>query len=501
MSQVSNTDHSFDSSFLITGDISILPENIDELVQSKETNDNNNNNNKENDLVTGTRAGTPNPHVSAAHVFSRVRGSNRNLKLPKTFTNINKLKKAIYKDHKFLRESKVQNNEQMRQIIMEKCKIWKVINDPNINDRIMSLDIPFIMDKLVDEYYKNVNTEKATPLTVVKHRGKNLSQFEYNLIYHNELTLDNLLINNFTTKKNRTVKYTALKENYKRYFDVKNKRIVIHHMKNYKEVIPPMILLETVLQIHLLNNHIKLEPLYRQLLKKYFNVTRQVVRDSLQLCNHCKIYQHNNEEDEDEEREEEEEEDVAEHLENSKSESVFKQKVKPWERVQLEVYDLKGHSSKIILLKDNATHFEWVQEMDKSIEDSTDAIVDALIKWLMSTATVIPVTFFSIAIDCDHLHEILDKVGSKLNVKLGAVYVSTLSFTKLRAKNEDKHSKLELKEVYENIYNRNNDYLSCAGGCPRKLLFTNGIDFTEIEQKRKAKQDKYSSWGNVFIEQ
>ncbi|OBA24842.1 hypothetical protein HANVADRAFT_54272, partial [Hanseniaspora valbyensis NRRL Y-1626] len=126
----------------------------------------------------------------------------------------------------------------------------------------------------------------------------------------------------------------------------------------------------------------------------------------------------------------------------------------------------------------------------------TDAIVDALIKWLMSAATVIPVTFFSIAIDCDNLHDILDKVGSKLNVKLGAVYVSTLSFTKLRTKNEDKYSNLELKEVYENVYNRNNDYLSCAGGCPRKLLFTNGIDFTEIEQKRKAKQDKYSSWGN-----
>ncbi|XBW36503.1 hypothetical protein QEN19_002080 [Hanseniaspora menglaensis] len=485
MSQVSNTDHSFDSSFFVNGDISILPEDIDALVEAKDQ--------ENQDVQPNTKESYLSPDVSAAHVFARSRGSNRKLKLPKTFTNVNKINKSIYEDHKFLRKPKVNSSEEMKEIIMEKCKIWKVINDPNVNDRIMSLDISYIMKKLIDEYYKNINREKATSLTVVKHRGKNLTQFEYNLIFHNELTLDNLLINNFTTKKNRTVKYTALKENYKRYFDVKNKRIVVHHAKNFKEVIPPMTILETVLQIHLINNHIKLEPLYRQLLKKYVNVTRNVVKDSLQMCSICKS---------DPSREASDSNEDSDDRENlQKSKNIFTQKVKPWERVQVELYELKDDAIKILTLKEYYSHFEWTQKIDITNTDTTEQIANALYQWIITTATAIPISFFSISLDFDELHKILSKVGTKTNIKLGAIFLSTMSFKKMRSKNEEKYSKMSLIQVYETMYQKNNEYLSSVTGVPRKLLVGSGIDFDAIETLRKAKQDKYSSWENTFIEQ
>lgn len=480
MSQFSNGDTTFDSSLMINGDISVLPESMEENVNVKDTSSSNN------DSALNTREGTPNPDVSAAQVFSRSSGSNKKLRLPKKFTNINSLNKAIFNDHKFLRDPKIKSNEEMKEVIVEVCKIWKIINNPNINDRIMSLDISFILDKLVDEYYKNINAEKATPLTVVKTRGKNLTQFEYNLLYYNELTLENLLINNFTTRKNRTVKYTALRDNYKRYFDVKNKRIVVYHTKNHKEVIAPFVLLETILHIHLLNNHIKAETLYRQLLKKYNNITRQVVKDALEMCNLCKTRRLGHEET---------------NTTCVESQNIFKQQVKPWERIQLEVYDLKNDSAKIITLKDSSTHFEWVQEIDKSISDYTEMIAGALAKWLIATANVIPLTFFSITIDWDFLHAILNQVGTELNIKLGAVYILTSSYANIKSKNETKYAKLTITEVYNQTFKRNNEYLSTPGGIPRKLLFTSGIDFSEFEKSRTIKQDKYSSWENIFIEQ
>lgn len=481
MSQYHSMDTSIDQSMMFDGDISILPSNIDQLVQEQ-------NNNIPTSTQVDEKENHPFKDVSADLVFSRsISSSNRKLRLPKTHTNVNKLNKFLFQDHKLLIKPLVSSSDQIIEIIKDRCKIWKVINDKNINDRIMSLDIPYITDTLVKEYQKNIFFEKPTALTTLKKsRGKNLTQFEYNLIMHNQLTAENLLLHNFTTMKNRYVKLQSLQLNYKRFFDPKTKRIVVIHQKTFKEVIPPFLLMETILHIHLINNHMKIETLYRNLIQKFCNTTRQNVISALQCCNICRkeAMENDSESEENEER----------------ITNIFKEDRRNMETVQIDTYRLSD-LKEVAVFKDLTSQFTWLEELDMNINDEDLRVSNSIKKWILNTAIITPITFFSTSIDCDKLHHIVSLNTDCINEKMGVLYVSINEYRHMRQKNVEEFESRNIDQCYEYVYHYNVTYNNHSKGLPKKLLYGTTFDFNDFEELRRKKVDKYTSWDNVFIEQ
>lgn len=477
MSQSQGMDTSMDQSMFFDGDISVLPSNIEQLIN-------------EHNFVPSTqeKESTPYKDVSTDLLFSRSHSSsNRKLRLPKIYTNVNKLNKLLFKDHKLLVKPLVSNKDEILDIVKQKCKIWKVINDKNVNDKIMSLDIPYIMDNLIKEYQKNIFFEKQSALTTLKTlRGKNLTQFEYNLIMHNLLTPDNLLLHNFTTMKNRNVKLQSLQLSYKRFFDPKTKRIVVVHQKTFKEVIPPFLLIETILHIHLINNHMKTETLYRNLTQRYYNTTRNSVTSALQCCNIC--------------RKDITEDDIDQENQKESISNIFSEQKVVMESIQLECYTL-ADDAKIVTFKDLNSQYLWMEELDTKIDDHNLRISQALKKWLLNTAMVTPITFFSISIDCDTLHSIVSSLTDSIDEKMGVVYVSINDYKHMRKKATEEFESKNLDQCYKYIHQHNITYRNSSKGLPKKLLYGTAFDFNGFEEIRREKVNKYTSWDNVFIEQ
>ncbi|KAL6934504.1 hypothetical protein ACO0OL_003047 [Hanseniaspora opuntiae] len=477
MSQSQGMDTSMDQSMFFDGDISVLPSNIDQLIN-------------EHNFTPSTqeKESTPYKDVSTDLLFSRSHSSsNRKLRLPKIYTNVNKLNKFLFKDHKLLIKPLVSNKDEILDIVKQKCKIWKVINDKNVNDKIMSLDIPYIMDNLIKEYQKNIFFEKQSALTTLKTlRGKNLTQFEYNLIMHNLLTPDNLLIHNFTTMKNRNVKLQSLQLSYKRFFDPKTKRIVVVHQKTFKEVIPPFLLIETILHIHLINNHMKTETLYRNLTQRYYNTTRNSVITALQCCNIC--------------RKDIADEDIDQESQKESISNIFSEQKVVMESIQIECYTL-ADNAEIVTFKDLHSQYLWMEELDNKIDDHNLRISQALKKWLLNTAIITPITFFSISIDCDTLHNIVSSITDSIDEKMGVVYVSTNDYKHMRKKATEEFESKTLEQCYKYIHQHNITYRNSSKGLPKKLLYGTAFDFNGFEEIRREKVSKYTSWDNVFIEQ
>lgn len=466
-----------DQSMFFDGDISVLPSNIDQLIN-------------EDNFTPSTqeKESTPYKDVSTDLLFSRSHSSsNRKLRLPKIYTNVNKLNKLLFKDHKLLIKPLVSNKDEILDIVKQKCKIWKVINDKNVNDKIMCLDIPYIMDNLIKEYQKNIFFEKHSALTTLKTlRGKNLTQFEYNLIMHNLLTPDNLLIHNFTTMKNRNVKLQSLQLSYKRFFDPKTKRIVVVHQKSFKEVIPPFLLIETILHIHLINNHMKTETLYRNLTQRYYNTTRNSVITALQCCNIC--------------RKDITDEDIDQESQKESISNIFSEQKVVMESIQIECYTL-ADNAEIVTFKDLHSQYLWMEELDNKIDDHNLRISQALKKWLLNTAIITPITFFSISIDCDTLHNIVSSINDSIDEKMGVVYVSTNDYKHMRKMATEEFESKTLEQCYKYIHQHNITYRNSSKGLPKKLLYGTAFDFNGFEEIRREKVSKYTSWDNVFIEQ
>ncbi|CCE64897.1 hypothetical protein TPHA_0J00740 [Tetrapisispora phaffii CBS 4417] len=360
-----------------------------------------------------------------------------------------------------------------------------MIDDSN-NDRIIKVDIPeldilYKIELGSDIDIERINHGRNDHLQLESVFSSFLTQKMYTLIREknfNYETFEEAMKSHYTDSGKymgtANKKFMLMEDRYQ----LNELGQITDKRNDYKLIVPPNQIYDLIMHCHFLNDHLGSTKIHHSLREKYSNISRALVRLSLQNCSHCNPKS------------------TYKHIEYTRHFSCDKNFA--FEKIHVEIFqpfeDVDTFANKfshVIYIRDYFTRYVWLYPLEKiSVKELANTLATHLLLSLR-----IPIYIESLTLDESNLLKILKRISKTTNLILG---VGTTKLDEFQASgiNHMKELFVQNREYCGNNWNKyvircqnhyNTTYNKWIYGIPLNLMAQETLADNKTYKKKRQR--------------